>query len=120
MRKGPGRRSRHLAAVLLPALLLALPASAQEPEKGLVHSMMKGLGFKTDPRPVQDFVRQSRPAPGTTDYIPVGRKPGDRPVQLRDQQGIAALEAEMAAAKARHDAARAAAPVKKPAPSAQN
>lgn len=88
-------------ALLLASVLAApLPAAAQNNQDAFA-GVATLLKQRTDPGPAADFVERSRPA--ATGYIPAHARraePAGKPLN-RDQ--ITALEAELDAARARHD-----------------
>jgi hypothetical protein len=83
------------------------PASppADAPNDGIVRTVAKKLGLATDPGQPQDFVIKSRPT-GPLDYIPAGRKPFVHDNKVKTPDELKALDDDLDATLARHDAIR--------------
>jgi hypothetical protein len=78
---------------------------ADAPDDGIVRTVAKKLGLATDPGQPQDFVIKSRPA-GPLEYIPAGRKPFVHDNKVKTPDELKALDADLDATLARHDAIR--------------
>ena len=93
----------------------ATPATDQtEPptppeEDTLLRKAFRVIGIATAPPRPQDFVVETRPTTAQ-DYISVGRKPTEHPNKVKTAAELKAMEADLEATRARHDAARAAFP----------
>ena len=83
------------------------PVSATDSaaDDGIVKTIAKKLGLATDPGPPQDFVIKSRPAE-PLEFVPAGRKPFVHDNAVKTSDELKALDAEMDAVRARHDAIR--------------
>ena len=98
------------AVAALALALLCVGARADEsapvaapPNDGIVKTIAKKLGMATDVGPPADFVVKSRPKV-PEDYIPVGRKPFTRDVEVKTPEQLKAIEDDLDAVQARHDA----------------
>lgn len=80
------------------------PAAAP-PDDGIIKNIAKKVGLATDPGEPQDFVVKARPA-GPEDYVPVGRKAFVRGIKAKTPAELKAIEADLEAVRARHDAVR--------------
>ncbi len=96
------------AIALAVAVGSASAAAAQQPDNP-IKSVMKLLGFATDPPQAQDFVVKTRPEK-EPDYIPIFQPPPEpaKPV-LKDKE-VNALKGDLDSVEKRADAVRAAFP----------
>jgi hypothetical protein len=83
-------------------------AAAQQADSP-VKSVMKLLGFATDPPPAQDFVVKTRPQK-EPDYIPVFQPPPEPAKLVLKDKELNALKGDLDSVEKRADAARAAFP----------
>jgi hypothetical protein len=88
-----------------PANAPSSPPAAPPPNDGIVRTIAKKLGLTTDPGEPQDFVIKSRPT-GPQEYIPAGRKPFVHENKAKTPDELQAIDADMDAVRARHDAIR--------------
>jgi hypothetical protein len=121
-RMSPAKLLSSLLAVT--AMMITAPALAQDaatpaveqsappaqPEDDtLLRKAFRVIGIATDPPRPHDFVVETRPK-AAEDYIGVGRKPEEHPNKVKTAAELKAMEADLDATRARHDAARAAFP----------
>ena len=91
------------AAPCMAVLVLALPACAQTSRDRTNEAIANTLKLRTDVGPSADFVEKSRPPTGSVGFVPVNAprsEPSGRALQ-RDE--IKAMEAELDAARVKHD-----------------
>lgn len=90
----------RLRAIICAGLWMAAigAAAAQEQSGGLLRS----LGLTPETSEPKDFVRQSR-TPGEKDYISTQQPDAPRGTRLKTPDEIRAAEAELDAARAKHD-----------------
>ena len=102
-------RAKTVWAMALAVAFGSASAAAAQQADNPFKSVMKVLGFATDPPPAQDFVVKSRPEK-EPDYIPVFQPPPEpaKPV-LKDNE-VKALKGDLNSVEKRADAARAAFP----------
>ncbi len=81
------------------------PAAAP-PDDGIIKDLAKKAGLAADPGEPADFVVRSRPA-GSQDFVPIGRKAFERRIKVKTPEELKAIEADLEAVRARHDALRA-------------
>lgn len=89
------------AALGLALALLATPLAAQTAPQGEspYDTLLEKLDLKAKIAPAPDFVVKSRPAPGTTRFIPVGTPHPDRPVKVMTPAEVAATTADLDASR---------------------
>jgi hypothetical protein len=80
------------------------PAAAP-PDDGILKTIAKKVGLATDPSQPQDFVVKTRPA-GAQDFVPVGRKEFEREIKVKTPEELKAIDDDLEAVRARHDALR--------------
>jgi hypothetical protein len=80
------------------------PADASSNDN-LFKTIFKTVGMATDAGPPQDFVVKARP-PGEKEYIPVGRKAFERPIKAKTPDEVKAVQTDLDAVNASHDALR--------------
>ena len=98
----PGARADDSAPPNAPASPPAAPPS----DDGIVKTIAKKLGLAIDIGEPQDFVIKARPT-GPQAYIPAGRKPFVHDTDVKTPDELKAIDADMDAVRARHDAIRA-------------
>ena len=104
--KPVGRIAQSCAAVVLviAGLSIAAPcaARAQDAAAHPVDRLLKALDLKTDPGQPADFVTASRPKE-ERDFLAVGEPHPTRPVKVKTADELKAMEADLDAARVRHD-----------------
>ena len=85
------------AALGVVLALLATPLRAQTaaPGESAYETVLEKLDLKAKVAPAPDFVVKSRPAAGSTRFIPVGTPHPDRPVKVMTPAEVAATTAEL-------------------------
>jgi hypothetical protein len=92
-----------LAASVIFMMCVLVTASPSAQTRDPIEAIATTLKQRTETGPAADFVERSRPAPDSLGYIPVNsprRQPGGKPLN-RDQ--IKAMEAELDAARGKHE-----------------
>ncbi|MGO8800424.1 MAG: hypothetical protein ACLQE9_07110 [Roseiarcus sp.] len=101
-----GARADESAPAAAPTNASSDAPAAAAPDDGVVKTIAKKLGMATDPGQPQDFVIKARPA-RPEDYVPVGRKAFERDVKVKTPEELKAIDDDLEAVRARHDALRA-------------
>lgn len=89
------------ATLGLALTLLATPLRAQTtaPGESAYDILLEKLDLKAKVAPAPDFVVRSRPAAGSTRFIPVGTQHPARPVKVMTPAEVAATTAELDASR---------------------
>ena len=89
----------RIVAIALALVATPLRAQTAAPGESAYDTLLEKLDLKAKLAPAPDFVVKSRPAVGSTRFIPVGTPHPDRPVKVMTPAEVAATTADLDAAR---------------------